>query len=179
MLTSRKSLAMVSKQPGKTRCINHFLINNTWYLVDLPGYGYARTGKENRKEFEWFTKNFFLQRPTLTMVLLLIDSSIPPQAIDLEYAQWLGAKGVPFCIVFTKADKRKKGGSKKQANVTAFKRALLQQCGFTAVPPCISTSASSGDGKQELLAFVAGLRVLFEQQGGAAAGSKQVNQPEQ
>jgi GTP-binding protein len=137
---------------------------------------YARTGKENRKEFEWFTKNFFLQRPTLTMVLLLVDSSIPPQAIDLEYAQWLGSKGVPFSIVFTKADKRKKGGSKKQANVTAFKRALLQQCGFKAVPPCILMSASSGDGKQELLAFVAGLRVLFEQQAAAAAGKKQAEQ---
>lgn len=153
------------------QCVSALLLMLCWHVRCR----YARTGKDNRKEFEWFTKNFFLQRPTLTMVLLLIDSSIPPQAIDLEYAQWLGSKGVPFSIVFTKADKRKKGGSKKQANVTAFKRALLQQCGFKGVPPCLLTSASNGDGKQELLAFVAGLRVLFEQQA-AAARSKQSEQ---
>eukprot|EP00879_Flechtneria_rotunda_P007654 GHRR01008026.1.p1 GENE.GHRR01008026.1~~GHRR01008026.1.p1 ORF type:complete len:294 (+),score=74.87 GHRR01008026.1:358-1239(+) len=164
MLTNRKSLAMVSKQPGKTRCINHFLINDNWYLVDLPGYGYARTGKDDRKEFDQFTKAYFLQRSTLTMVLLLVDSSIPPQTVDLEYAAWLGKKGVPFSMVFTKMDKKKKGLPKKDENITAFKHALLQHYGFTAVPPSLITSSASGAGKQELLSFIASLRVLFEQQ---------------
>eukprot|EP00775_Hariotina_reticulata_P003760 gene3760-4019_t len=165
MLTNRKSLAMVSKEPGKTRCINHFLINSSWYLVDLPGYGYARTGKQSREEFEQFTKDFFLQRKTLVMVLLLVDSSIPPQTIDLQYAAWLGQRGVPFSIVFTKHDKKRKGAPKKSENIVGFKRALIEQHGFTAVPPCLITSSSAGVGKQEMLGFIASLRVLYEQSG--------------
>lgn len=124
---------------------------------------YARTGKSNRREFEQFTKTYFLQRQTLTMVFLLIDSSIPPQEVDLNYAVWLASNAVPFSIVFTKADKRKKGVPKHGQNAEAFKRALIQQHGFTAVPPSVLTSASSGTGKQELLSFIASLRVLFEQ----------------
>ncbi|KAF8073164.1 GTP-binding protein [Scenedesmus sp. PABB004] len=160
MLTNRKGLAMVSKEPGKTRCINHFLINGSWYLVDLPGYGYARTGRDTRAEFEAFTREYFTQRPSLAMVLLLVDSSIPPQDVDLRYAAWLGGRGVPFALVFTKADKRKKGGPKAGANVLAFKRALLDGHGFAAVPPTLVTSAASGGGKGELIAFIASLRGL-------------------
>lgn len=101
------------------------------------------------------------------MVFLLVDSSIPPQTADLEYATWLGSKGVPFSIVFTKADKRKKRSSSKSQNMTGFKRALLEQQGFAAVPPYVVTSAEKGEGKQELLALIASLRVLFERQAAA------------
>lgn len=98
------------------------------------------------------------------MVFLLVDSSIPPQDIDLEYAVWLASKSVPFSIVFTKADKRKKGQPKYKENITAFKRGLIEQHGFTAVPPTVVTSASAGQGKQELLSLIASLRVLYEKQ---------------
>jgi GTP-binding protein len=136
---------------------------------------YARTGKEARKGFEKFTQQFFTQRPTLAMVLLLVDCSIPPQVVDLDYAGWLGQQGLPFCIVFTKADKRKKGQPKYGANIGAFKQALLETQGFSIVPPCLVTSASSGMGKQELLQFVASLRVMFEQQQKQA--KRQAKQP--
>lgn len=125
---------------------------------------YARTGKEARKSFEQFTRQYFKQRTTLAMVLLLVDCSIPPQEVDLEYAAWLGQQGLPFSIIFTKADKRKKGQSKHTSNITAFKQALLETQGFSLVPPCLVTSASSGTGKQEVLNFIASLRVMFEQQ---------------
>lgn len=125
---------------------------------------YARTGKDNRKEFEWFTKNYFLQRPTLTMVFLLVDSSISPRLSDLEYAVWLASKNVPFSIVFTKVDKRKKGQPKHTSNIISFKRALIDRHGFSAIPPSVVTSASAGLGKHELLGLIASLRVLFEKQ---------------
>lgn len=124
---------------------------------------YARTGKEARKGFDSFTRQYFKQRSTLAMVLLLVDCSIPPQDVDLEYAGWLGQQGLPFSIVFTKADKKKKGQPKHGVNITAFKQALLEQQGFSLVPPCLVTSASSGAGKQEVLNFVASLRVMYEQ----------------
>lgn len=134
---------------------------------------YARTGKEARKEFDQFTRRYFKQRATLVMVLLLVDCSIPPQDVDLEYAAWLGQQGLPFSIVFTKADKRKKGQPKHSLNVAAFKQALLEQQGFQLVPPSVVTSASSGAGKQELLNFIASLRVMYEQQ------PKQLRRPRQ
>lgn len=117
-----------------------------------------------RKEFDQFTRQYFKQRTTLAMVLLLVDCSIPPQDVDLEYAAWLGQQGLPFSIVFTKADKRKKGQPRYQVNVAAFKQALLEKQGFSLVPPSLVTSASSGMGKQQLLNFVASLRVMYEQQ---------------
>jgi GTP-binding protein len=124
---------------------------------------YARTGKEARKDFDSFTRAYFKQRSTLVMVLLLVDCSIPPQGVDLEYAGWLGQQGLPFSIVFTKADKKKKGQQKHELNIAAFKQALLEQQKFSLVPPCLVTSASSGAGKQEVLNFVASLRVMYEQ----------------
>jgi len=163
MLTNRKSLAMVSKEPGKTRCINHFLINDSWYLVDLPGYGYARIGKDSRREFDVFTKSYFQEREALIMVMQLVDSSIPPQKTDLEYSYWLADNEVPFTLVFTKADKRKKGQPKQADNMTAYKRALVEKMGFSVVPPCLLTSAESGAGKKELLNYMSSLRVVFEQ----------------
>jgi GTP-binding protein len=111
-LTASKGLAMVSKSPGKTRTINHFLVNDAWWLVDLPGYGYAKTAKTTRQAFDEFSRDFLARRRSLAMVLLLVDASVPPQRVDLEYAAWLAGSGVPFAVVFTKTDKRpKKKGS--------------------------------------------------------------------
>ena len=163
MLTGRRSLAMVSKSPGKTQCINHFTINGgAWYLVDLPGYGYARRSKDQRRAFEAFTRAYLKGRRTLAMAFLLVDASIPPQAADLDYAQWLASAGVPFSLVFTKADKRKKGGKRARDNADAFRRALVEAKGLPLVPPSVLTSASTGAGKQELLALIASLRVMWE-----------------
>ncbi|KAL6758713.1 P-loop containing nucleoside triphosphate hydrolase protein [Haematococcus lacustris] len=160
MLTNNKNLAHVSKEPGKTRCINHFLINDSWYLVDLPGYGYARTGFSTRGMFDKFTKDYFLKRPNLVMVYLLVDASIQPQAVDLEYAAWLRAMGVRFTLVFTKADKRKKGEPPLHVNVQAFQHCLLTQhaSAFPKLPPCVVTSAVDKLGKTRLLHLTASLR---------------------
>lgn len=130
-----------------------------------PARSYARRSKDQRRTFETFTRAYFKQRSTLAMVLLLVDASIPPQPVDLDYAAWLATTGVPFSLVFTKADKRKKGGPRCGENVAAFKRALLEAKGFPLVPPSIVTSAATGGGKSELLAFVGALRVMWE--GGA------------
>lgn len=124
---------------------------------------YARTGKDNRRLFDSFTKEYFLGRPTLAMVLQLVDSSIPPQAVDLEYSAWLAQNGVPFTLVFTKHDKRKKGAPAKSANILAYKQALMQQKGFTVLPPSLVTSAAAGTGKTEVLSYLASLRIMFEQ----------------
>ncbi|GLC37836.1 hypothetical protein PLESTB_001481600 [Pleodorina starrii] len=169
MLTGRKDLALVSKQPGKTKCINHFLINGSWYLVDLPGYGFAKVGLQGRQQFDAFTREYFKTRPNLAMVFMLVDASIPPQKIDVEYANWLTDNEVPFTLVFTKADKRRKGvpASAKDSHVTAFKRALLRDLAF--LPPSILTSAAKGLGRGEMLNFMAGLRIAFEKSGRLAA----------
>lgn len=130
---------------GKTRCINHFLINDGWYLVDLPGYGYARTSR--RKQLEWnaFTKDYFLGRESLLTVLLLVDSSIAPQQIDVECAAWLSQADVPFAVVFTKADKRRKtGAGTAEENVHAFLGLLATS--FAELPPTFLTSAAEGAG---------------------------------
>eukprot|EP00198_Chlamydomonas_reinhardtii_P007672 XP_001697009.1 predicted protein [Chlamydomonas reinhardtii] len=165
MITGRKDLALVSKEPGKTKCINHFIINENWYLVDLPGYGFAKVGFQGRQQFDTFTKEYFNTRPNLAMVLLLVDASIKPQRIDLEYANWLTDNEVPFTIVFTKADKRRKGltAAVRDSHVTAFKRALLQDLAY--LPPSLLTSAAKGLGRGELLSFIAGLRVAYERSG--------------
>ncbi|EFJ45466.1 hypothetical protein VOLCADRAFT_82197 [Volvox carteri f. nagariensis] len=165
MLTGRKDLALVSKQPGKTKCINHFLINGSWYFVDLPGYGFAKVGVQGRQQFDTFTREYFKTRPNLAMVFLLVDASIPPQKIDLEYANWLTDNEVPFTLVFTKVDKRRKGVSSSacDSHVTAFKRALLQDLAF--LPPSVLTSCAKGLGRGEMLNFIARLRVAFEKSG--------------
>ncbi|XP_073306668.1 GTP-binding protein At2g22870-like [Primulina huaijiensis] len=119
-LVRRKRLALTSKKPGKTQCINHFRINDSWYLVDLPGYGYAAAPHEIRTDWDRFTKDYFLNRPTLVSVFLLIDASIPTKKIDLEYASWLGQNQIPMTLIFTKCDKRKKkrnGGRRPEENI--------------------------------------------------------------
>lgn len=162
LLTGRSSLAMVSKTPGKTRCINHFLINGAWYLVDLPGYGYARTSKGNVVEWNRFTREYFTERETLVTVLLLVDASIPPMALDVSCAAWFAEAEIPFTIVFTKLDKRKKGGPPAEENIAAFEAQVEEACGY--LPPTILTSSKSGKGRNELLAHVAQLREFFNKQ---------------
>jgi len=167
MLTGNKGLAMVSKTPGKTQCINHFLINEnlgnkgSWYMVDLPGYGYAKRSKTSRLEWNSFTRDYFLNRESLANVLLLIDASIPPTQIDLSCTDWLVESQVPFTIVYTKCDKRKKNTPPAKQNMQDFEDELCKT--WESHPFTIATSANTGEGRVELLAYIAQMRELFKQ----------------
>lgn len=156
MLTGRKSLAKVSITPGKTQTINHFIINNNWYLVDLPGYGYAKVSKTQRRDWEKFIQDYLVKRPNLQCVFLLIDSRIPPQTLDLEFANWLGERQIPFVIVFTKIDDKKY----KPQNIEVFKKAMLQT--WEALPDMLRTSAEKRLGKEELLDYIAKINKQFK-----------------
>ncbi|KAL2346898.1 hypothetical protein Fmac_000898 [Flemingia macrophylla] len=158
-IVRRKKLALTSKKPGKTQCINHFRINDSWYLVDLPGYGYASAPQELRMDWEQFTKDYFLNRSTLVSVFLLIDASIPAKKIDLDYASWLGQNQIPMTLIFTKCDKRKKkknGGKRPEENVNDFQD--LIRGFFQSVPPWIMTSSVTHQGRDEILLHMAQLR---------------------
>ncbi|KAF7830142.1 GTP-binding protein [Senna tora] len=158
-IVRRKKLALTSKKPGKTQCINHFRINDSWYLVDLPGYGYAAAPQELRTDWAKFTKDYFLNRSSLVSVFLLIDASIPAKQIDLEYASWLGQNQIPMTLVFTKCDKRKKkknGGKRAEENVEDFQE--LIRGFFETVPPWIMTSSVTNQGRDEILLHMAQLR---------------------
>jgi len=150
MLTNRKSLAKISGRPGKTQLINHFKINNEWFLVDLPGYGYARVSKKAKKTFQKFITNYFEKRKQLVAAFVLVDIRHEPQKIDLEFMEWLGINGVPFCIVFTKNDKLKPGASEK--NVSTYTNELLKT--WEEMPPYFITSSSKNTGKEELLNYI-------------------------
>lgn len=150
MLTRNKSLAKTSVRPGKTQLINHFLINNEWYLVDLPGYGYARISKTQRAAWQKMISDYILQREVLVNTFVLIDSRIPPQRIDLEFISFLGRNGIPLAIVFTKVDKQNQ--SETARNVNAFKNVLLEK--WEELPPMFLTSSVSGTGRDKLLAFI-------------------------
>jgi GTP-binding protein len=150
MLTNQKGLAKTSGTPGKTLLINHFLINNEWYLVDLPGYGYARRGKEGREKIRIIIEDYILEREAMTSLFVLIDSRHEPQKIDLEFMEWLGENGVPFAIVFTKADKL--GAGRLGLNIKAYKDKLLET--WDELPPVFITSAEKGQGKEELLGYI-------------------------
>lgn len=147
MLTGVKGLAKTSGRPGKTQLINHFLINNEWYLVDLPGYGYARTSKSSREGFSQMIRDYFLHREQLTNTYVLVDSRIPPQRIDLEFIEFLGTHGVPLTIVFTKTDKEKQ--REVAANIKLMKEALAKQ--WETLPPMMLTSSLTGYGRDTLL----------------------------
>jgi GTP-binding protein len=147
MLTGIKGLAKTSGRPGKTQLINHFLINNEWYLVDLPGYGYARTSKTSREKWDTMMRDYFLHREALTNVFVLIDSRIPPQRIDIEFITFLGTNGIPLTIVFTKSDKEKQ--REVMANVKAMKKVLAEL--WEELPPMVLTSSLTGYGREELL----------------------------
>ncbi|MDO5523198.1 MAG: ribosome biogenesis GTP-binding protein YihA/YsxC [Bacteroidia bacterium] len=150
MLTNRKGLAMTSSTPGKTMLINHFLINDEWYLVDLPGYGYARRGKDSREKLQKIIEDYVLERRELTSLFVLVDSRHEPQKIDLEFMEWLGENGVPFSIVFTKGDKQ--GPVRLQQNVEAYKQKLLET--WEELPPVFVTSAEKKQGREELLEYI-------------------------
>ncbi|AXT58080.1 YihA family ribosome biogenesis GTP-binding protein [Aquimarina sp. MMG015] len=150
MLTSRKSLAKTSGRPGKTQLINHFLINKNWFLVDLPGYGYARVSKSSKKVFQKFITAYFSKRTQLVSAFVLIDSRHEPQKIDLEFMQWLGENQIPFSIIFTKADKLTK--TKLPSNIEAYKNEMLQY--WEEMPNYFITSSSSGLGKEEVLNYI-------------------------
>ena len=150
MLTNRKGLAMTSSKPGKTLLINHFVINNSWYLVDLPGYGYASTSKVQRERLKTMLESYILQRKELTSLFVLLDSRHEPQKIDMEFMEWLGVNGVPFSIVFTKIDKLSK--TKLADNVSVYKDALLKT--WEELPPIFVTSSEKSQGKDEILEYI-------------------------
>lgn len=147
MLTGNEKLAMTSSTPGKTILINHFLINNEWYLVDLPGYGYAKRGKKQQEQLAQMIKGYILRREQMINLFLLIDGNIPPQRIDLDFIEWLGENGVPFTIIFTKADKSRKGSFGK--SVKAFLNGLGEQ--WEELPPHFEVSSAKRIGRQEIL----------------------------
>ncbi len=147
MLTGVKGLAKTSGRPGKTQLINHFLINGEWYLVDLPGYGYARTSKSLREGFSQMIREYFLHREALVNTYVLVDSRIPPQRIDLEFINFLGQNGVPLTIVFTKTDKEKQ--REVMGNIKMMKQALSEL--WEELPPMLLTSSLTGYGRDALL----------------------------
>ena len=150
MLTNKNGLAKTSSTPGKTTLINHFLINDAWYIVDLPGYGYAQRGKESREKLKHIIQSYILGRAQMTNLFVLVDSRHKPQKIDLEFMQWLGENEVPFSIVFTKMDKL--GKEAGQRNVEAYKAQLLEQ--WEELPPIFITSSEDRRGRDELLNYI-------------------------
>ena len=150
MLTGRNGLAKTSSTPGKTMLINHFLINDEWYIVDLPGYGYARRGKDSRDELRRMIEGYVLHRAQMTNLFVLVDSRHEPQKIDLEFMEWCGENGVPFSIVFTKMDKLGKiiGGR----HVVEYKKRLLET--WEELPPIFETSSQDGRGRDEILSYI-------------------------
>jgi len=159
MLTERKNLAKTSGRPGKTQLINHFLINNSWHLVDLPGYGYARVSKTAKKTFQKFITAYFEKREQMICAFVLIDSRHKPQPIDLEFMEWLGEHQVPFCIIFTKADKMKPKALER--NINDYQAEMLQT--WTEMPQYFITSSSSGLGRDEVLDYIESINEQFAQ----------------
>jgi GTP-binding protein len=149
-LTNKKSLAKISGKPGKTRLINHFIINNEWYLVDLPGYGYAEVPKAERLKWEKMIRQYILHRENLHCLFVLIDSRHHAQEIDLNFMEWLGTSQVPFAIIFTKTDKLKP--SELEENLARYKEKLLET--WEELPPVFVTSAETGDGTNDILDYI-------------------------
>jgi len=159
MLTDRKSLAKTSGRPGKTQLINHFLINKNWYLVDLPGYGYARVSKSSKQKFQKFITNYFEQRKQLVSAFVLVDIRHKPQPIDLEFMQYLGESGLPFGIIFTKADKLKPMAIERHVN--EYCEELLKT--WEELPLYFVTSSSKSIGKDDLVEFIGSTNEEIEQ----------------
>lgn len=150
MLANSKKLAKTSGKPGKTQLINHFIINEDWFLVDLPGYGYAKVSKSKRQVFQKFIRDYFLKREQLVCTFVLVDSRHEPQKIDLEFMQFLGENGIPFCIVFTKADKM--GKNKLEQNLAKYKNEILKT--WETLPTHFVTSSETAMGKEDVLNFI-------------------------
>ena len=159
MLTGNKKLAKNSGTPGKTQLINHFLINKEWYLVDLPGYGYAKTSKKMRAEFEVFISEYLMKRETLMNVFVLLDSRLDPQQIDLEFMNWCGEKQIPFCMVFTKIDKI--SSSILAKNLAKYKKEMVKY--WDEIPPIFTTSSESGFGKEKVLNYIDGINKAIKE----------------
>jgi len=150
LLTNRKGLAKVSQTPGKTQAINLFLIDESWHLVDLPGYGYAKVSKTTREVFSKMIKFYLSNRTQLVNVFVLVDGSIPPQKMDFEFINWLGENGIPFSVVFTKSDKEK--ALQVQKNVKAFKTKMLEN--WETLPAFFMTSAEKNRGGREIVDYI-------------------------
>ncbi|MEA1786762.1 ribosome biogenesis GTP-binding protein YihA/YsxC [Arenibacter sp. GZD96] len=161
MLTDRKNLAKTSGRPGKTQLINHFKINENWFLVDLPGYGYARVSKKSKKTFQKYITDYFLKREQLICAFVLLDLRHEPQKIDLEFMEWMGINSIPFCMVFTKADKLK---PKAIENHLRTYIEILVSGIWEEAPPYFVTSATHSTGRDELLEYIQGLNDGFFQQ---------------
>ncbi len=151
MLTARKGLAMTSSTPGKTMLINHFLINKNWYLVDLPGYGYAKRGHKGQEQIRTIIEDYILEREQMTNLFVLVDCRLEPQKIDLEFMEWLGENSVPFAIIFTKTDKLKSGLVKMHIN--AYLHELRKQ--WEELPPYFISSSENRTGRTEILQYIA------------------------
>lgn len=156
MITGKKNLAMTSATPGKTMLINHFLVDDSWYIVDLPGYGYAQRSKADRARLEKIIKSYILNREQMTNLFVLVDSRHKPQKIDLEFMAWLGENGVPFSLVFTKMDKQSPAAGAKQT--AAYLETMLEQ--WEELPPVFRTSAADGRGRGEILDYIEQLNRL-------------------
>lgn len=150
MLCGRKSLAHVSNTPGKTQHLNYYLIDKEWYLVDLPGYGYARRSKKERKGFGKMINSYFLNRPEMYCAMVLVDSNIPPQEIDVEFINWLGELAIPFVLVYTKTDRLTK--RVLEENLARIREKLLEY--WTHLPQEFITSSKTQEGREELLTFI-------------------------
>ena len=150
MLTNHKGLAKVSSTPGKTRLINHFCINNSWYLVDLPGYGYARVSKNKRGEFSKIILDYVLKCEKMHFLFVLVDSRLDPQAIDLKFIEMLGENGIPFGLIFTKADKL--SAAQLRRSVERYSKVLKEQ--WEELPPIFTSSSEKGLGREEILDFI-------------------------
>ena len=157
MLTARKGLAMTRRSPGKTQLINHFIINDAWYLVDLPGYGYAKNSKTVRNKLEQMIAQYILQRKQLVNVFVLIDIRHEQQKIDREFIDWLGQSNIPFSIIFTKADKL--SGGKAKANAEAWMKKLEDTWEIT--PPYFITSSESKVGREEVLGYIESINTVL------------------
>ena len=158
MLMDRKNLAKTSGRPGKTQLINHFKVNDNWFLVDLPGYGYARVSKKDKKTFQKYITNYFEQRRQLVCSFVLVDIRHEPQKVDMEFMEWMGENGIPFCIIFTKADKLKPNIIEK--NVNTYTQKLLEGA-WEEVPQYFITSSSKTIGRDAVLDFVADINAQF------------------
>jgi GTP-binding protein len=157
MLTNNKKLAKTSGRPGKTQLINHFIINDLWYLVDLPGYGYAKASKSSRQSWEKFIVDYLTRSEQLMNVFVLLDSRLEPQKIDLEFMNWCGEKRIPFSMVFTKIDKL--SSTVLQKNLAKYKKEMLKY--WDALPPVFTTSSESAFGKEKILNYIDDINTAF------------------
>ncbi|MDF9831057.1 ribosome biogenesis GTP-binding protein YihA/YsxC [Parabacteroides sp. PF5-6] len=161
MVTNHKGLAMTSQKPGKTQLINHFLINAAWYLVDLPGYGYAQRGKQGRENIRRIIEDYILERVEMTNLFVLLDCRHEPQKIDLEFMEWLGENGIPFAIIFTKTDKISK--SRLEENMQVYRNKLQET--WEELPPIFTSSSEKREGREEILRYIDQINKEIAQEG--------------